>query len=707
MTRSIAAAGACLAILAATGCATSPPAKTEVVTFEQKMAWILRLEDQRILRVPAPPVPAEAARGRRAKAAPVVLPPDLGRLLEDEEARVRRRAALAVGRVGLREGVKLLIPLLSDPELEVRQMAAFALGLIGDESAAEALEAALEDPAPLVQGRAAEALVRIGRKASAPAIAAMAARHVRDGALAAVSPDEMGHPLDPPVEAFRLGIYALAQLQAYEPLAGVVLDGASRPVSTWWPIAYALAQSGDPRALVPLLELAKSGGVEARAFAALGLGPIKDPRAVDALVSLARDWRAAPANAAIAVRSLARQEDARAVEPLFQLLKDRELDPNVRLEVVRALGALRAPQAVDLLLDLASDRWPSMRAAALGAIQQIDRNMFLLVLSGLDPDPHWSVRAAIAGMFGAFEPGIAAARLVPMLDDSDQRVVPAVLRAMAQAKVPVAGTTALKLLDADDVVVRMTAARVVGQVKPEGAREALEAAYTRWLGDTTYLARAAALAELAALDPKASVPVLRKALSDPDWAVRVRAADLLADVAPEVETASAIRPAPSRPSVDYNQPHLVSPAVTPHVYIRTAKGTIRLELFVLDAPLTADNFVALARKGFFNGVPIHRVVSGFVVQDGDPRGDGEGGPGYAIRDENNTVPYLRGTLGMALDWRDTGGSQFFITYGPQPRLDGRYTAFGRVLEGMDVLEKLQQWDTIEEVRVWDGTGMVP
>lgn len=62
---------------------------------------------------------------------------------------------------------------------------------------------------------------------------------------------------------------------------------------------------------------------------------------------------------------------------------------------------------------------------------------------------------------------------------------------------------------------------------------------------------------------------------------------------------------------------------------------------------------------------------------------------------------------MALDWRDTGGSQFFITYGPQPRLDGRYTAFGRVLEGMDVLEKLQQWDTIEEVRVWDGTGMVP
>jgi len=91
------------------------------------------------------------------------------------------------------------------------------------------------------------------------------------------------------------------------------------------------------------------------------------------------------------------------------------------------------------------------------------------------------------------------------------------------------------------------------------------------------------------------------------------------------------------------------------------------------------------------------------VQAGDPRGDGEGGPGYAIRDELNTRPYLRGTVGMALDWADTGGSQFFITGSPQPRLDARYTAFATVVSGMDVVARLQQWDVITRVRIWDGT----
>ena len=123
---------------------------------------------------------------------------------------------------------------------------------------------------------------------------------------------------------------------------------------------------------------------------------------------------------------------------------------------------------------------------------------------------------------------------------------------------------------------------------------------------------------------------------------------------------------------------------------------------MLDAPLTARNFAALARKGFFDHVAIHRVVPNFVVQDGDPRGDGEGGPGYTIRDEPNERPYLRGTVGMALDGADTGGSQFFITCFPQPHLDARYTAFGHVVAGMDVVDQLRQGDAIVRVRVWDG-----
>ena len=99
---------------------------------------------------------------------------------------------------------------------------------------------------------------------------------------------------------------------------------------------------------------------------------------------------------------------------------------------------------------------------------------------------------------------------------------------------------------------------------------------------------------------------------------------------------------------------------------------------------------------------MHRVVPGFVVQDGDPRGDGEGGPGYTIRNEINQRPYLRGTVGMALDWADTGGSQYFITHGPQPHLDGRYTVFGQIVGGMEVVDQLEVGDVVRRMRVWDG-----
>ena len=150
---------------------------------------------------------------------------------------------------------------------------------------------------------------------------------------------------------------------------------------------------------------------------------------------------------------------------------------------------------------------------------------------------------------------------------------------------------------------------------------------------------------------------------------------------------------------------LLTPEFSPHVFIETDKGTIEIELAILDAPLTVSNFVALARKGIFNGIAIHRVVPDFVIQDGDSRGDGEGGPGYTIRDELNQLPYLRGTVGMALDWKDTGGSQFFITHSPQPHLDARYTVFGHVVNGMEIVDRIQPWDVIRRVQIWDGTTL--
>src|SRR5207302_292282 len=132
----------------------------------------------------------------------------------------------------------------------------------------------------------------------------------------------------------------------------------------------------------------------------------------------------------------------------------------------------------------------------------------------------------------------------------------------------------------------------------------------------------------------------------------------------------------------------------------TSKGSFVIEFLPGDAPLTVDNFIQLARKGYFNGQTIPRVVPNFVIQAGDPRGDTNGGPGYQIRCEINEVLYERGAVGMALSGKDTGGSQWFVTHSPQPHLDGGYTVFGQVNEiGMKVVDKIVRGDKISSIRI--------
>jgi cyclophilin family peptidyl-prolyl cis-trans isomerase len=291
-----------------------------------------------------------------------------------------------------------------------------------------------------------------------------------------------------------------------------------------------------------------------------------------------------------------------------------------------------------------------------------------------------------------------------MLKDQDARVIPSVLRALVAAKAPDVQRILADHLKADDFVVRAAAASGLAEIKATAAAPALIDAYGATTGDSTYVARAAILTALNTLDPASARPLLEAALHDRDWAARVKAATLLRDQG-VADSAMAMRPAPARPMDDAGWRALLAPQFSPHAFIETDKGTIEIELAILDAPLTVANFVELARKGFFNGLAVHRVVPDFVVQDGDPRGDGEGGPGYTIRDELNQQPYLRGTVGMALDWKDTGGSQFFITHSPQPHLDARYTAFGHVVNGIEVVDRMQPWDVIRRVQIWDGTTL--
>jgi HEAT repeat protein/cyclophilin family peptidyl-prolyl cis-trans isomerase len=695
---------------------STPPPKlpaVDLIPERQKMAWILQLEDQRLLKfdLPAPPPPPPPIKGKK----PVALPPppkpssspDLAVLVRDADPRLRRRAALAIGRVKDRAGVALLVPVLADTDPDVRAMAAFALGLIGDPSAEASLTALLTDTVPLVRGRAAEALGLVGAKGSAAAIGRMVAEYAKHSAVASMAPDDETLPIAPEAEAFRLGLFALVRLSAYEPLAAAVLNG-SQPVSTWWPIAYALQRVDDTRAVPALLTLLNTNTRYTRAFAARGLGRAKDPSAIKPLVALLPSSAKSGLEVTVgAIRALAQLGATDAVGPLTELIADPNTHANVRLEAVTALGEIRAPEGLPYLQDLMHDDWPTMRAAAMRAAAAVDPDSFVAVFAGLPPDRHWRVRAAAAEVLGNLPADLVIDRVRSMLQDEDKRVIPAVLSAMAKLKVPDLRALLLERLNDSDFAVRATAARELGTLKPEGGAEALRAAYKNGLKDQDFDARTAALTALAAYGRAEAESTLRDALTDKDWAVRLRAEDLLAKAAPNDGASPAIAPAPTNPSLQYDDPQLVGPTTSPHVFIETSYGTIEFELAVLDAPLTSRNFVDLVRRNFFNGVELHRVIANFVVQDGDPRGDGEGGPGYSIRDELNDRPYLRGTVGMALAGRDTGGSQFFITHSPQPHLDAKYTVFGYVVNGIEILDRLKPGDVILRIRVWDGTGWIP
>lgn len=137
------------------------------------------------------------------------------------------------------------------------------------------------------------------------------------------------------------------------------------------------------------------------------------------------------------------------------------------------------------------------------------------------------------------------------------------------------------------------------------------------------------------------------------------------------------------------------------VKIETDKGTINIDLFPEFAPVTVNNFIALAKDGFYDGVSFHRVINNFMVQGGDPTGTGMGGPGYNFQDEfsGNPLRHETGSLSMANAGPGTNGSQFFITHAPQPHLDGKHTVFGIVTTGQDVVDRITEGDAMLKVTV--------
>ena len=225
---------------------------------------------------------------------------------------------------------------------------------------------------------------------------------------------------------------------------------------------------------------------------------------------------------------------------------------------------------------------------------------------------------------------------------------------------------------------------------------ALKGAFSTLTSPDDVEAMQAAIAAMGRIGDKRFVSSLESALKDADKTVAAAAALALHDITGK-DYSSQVPKSTKALHTDYDWSALESIAPLNKAFIQTSKGMITLELLKEDAPFTVLSFVRLAKKKFYNGLQFHRVVPNFVIQGGDPRGDGWGGPGYAIRSEFSLARFGRGMVGIASAGKDTEGCQFFITHLPTPHLDGRYTIFARVVAGQDVVDRIQIGDTITQI----------
>jgi HEAT repeat protein/cyclophilin family peptidyl-prolyl cis-trans isomerase len=628
---------------------------------------------------------------------------ELDRYLADPDRSVRRRAALAAGRIGDASLVPSLITRMNDTEPEVRQMCAFALGLIGDTRAAERLVFALADPEPLVKARAAEALGRVGGTRAGPALVKFIQdSQPRESGVLTIRGDDPGSERDPWL-GLRLALFALVRLKD-GPAAEQVLLASGRPRFDWWAATWTAMRLEHPPLRPVLAAAVASKDPLSRALGARGLGALKDPTALELLVPLLRD----PDEPVVvsALRALGAVGDVRGVAPAATALRTE--NPTLAAEALSALARMPPDRALRAaVVPFLGHADPGVRAAALPVLARMDREDFALVLSGLDRDPVWFVRAALAGALGEAGDEVSLGVLGAMVKNEEPRVLPAVLEALRKARGAESREVLARHLEHADVAVRAAAVEQLQALKLAGITPMLQQAYARSRDESELDVRLAVVAALREQKDEAAAEALRQiAAQDSSRAVRALASQALKALGREAPWPGT--EAVERPLLDYRDamaPYELAPDLavyTPRVLLHTRHGVIEIHLNVVEAPLTSASFMDLARRGFFAGLTFHRVVPNFVVQGGDPRGDGSGGPGYTLRCEVGQRPYGRGAVGMALSGKDTGGSQFFITHSPQPHLDGGYTLFGWVSKGMEVVDKIRPGDEIQRVEVWTG-----
>jgi len=621
----------------------------------------------------------------------------------------RARIALALARIGnatfvdannngFRDegekmaGVDILVRMAADKDANVRRNVAFALGEIGDPAGTTTLLALSGDAENAdVAAEAVEGLSKMAKQVPLTSYASLTGTEIREGVRARAVRYLFRFDND------YTSAIATNMLESLSPL-------------TRREAAYALARRKYAPARSRLELLVGDRDTLTRAYVAQALGVIGEAASIGPLFPTISDPH--PWVRTNGVRALARiaEKNSGSATSLFSadqavgiIAVSDDPDPGTRATAIDALAwaGRSSPLAKKRLVDLAvnGDRW--QRELATGAAARVfgdDPDSPLQSLLATD-NPWVAVRTAEAS--AKLKSGAALRKRLG--SSGDRMVRSAAVGAIPDESVDQELDLIKATLNDEDPVVRSTAIERYAASKKtdqaEKVRTLLEAEKRGLRDGGTNDARLAAIQALAEIDVPERDSFLRQRVTDADPVVRRLAANLAGEKLKE-HLIPQFTPLPiDRPLSDYVE--IVRWSREPHTAtIELGRGQIQLVLLPQDAPMTAWNFAQLAAKHYFDNTTFMRVVPNFVIQGGDPRNDMSGGPGYAIRDEINLQKYTRGAVGMALSGADTGGSQFFITHSPQPHLDGGYTIFARVIEGMGgVVDQTERGDTVKRITI--------
>lgn len=629
-------------------------------------------------------------------------PAFLQRALSDADTVVRAQAALAVGRLRDPRGIPLLLPLLDDPDATVRPSVAFALGLLRDTAAVDPLIRRVTDPPGTDLATTLEAITAIARIGGPRAAEFFSS--ALGGAITVVTdrPEPVRQRLA--LESWRLG--AQAPVTNLLPLAQDTSD-----MVRW----YATQSLGRIRqAAKPAGERMASALRDKLAAVRAAAARTLTPTFADA-AGLSRETVAGLLERALAdddpgvrinaLRSLGLYRLPASAERVIPLVQDSR--PHVALQAVSALGDIGGTEAVKVLAEQATPEHAyAFRREALLGLAQADTGAFREAVRPFVVATDWRDRAVAAVATGsAFGPGAAQ-----FLADPDGRVVAAALEGWlghGDQPDPALADAARPLLSHQDVMVRTQAASALERVADPADIPRLAGAWDRSAGDSIADARlaiaGAALAIARTSDANRDLVAagfLGRVRAPESYVIRMWAEDNWPAAAQRWGPAFPLQTGRSMDDYRAIARRFFSgndrlPRITFEV---DQKGTFEVELFGPDAPMTVASFLQLVDRRYFDRLRFHRVVPNFVVQDGDPRGDGNGGPGFQLRDEVNQQRFEGPRIGMAHAGPETAGSQWFINLSAQPHLDGVYTVFGRVTSGIGTVLRIVPGDQIRTVR---------